>query len=330
MEKRFKDFKLDEVFELYCTKDNNNIEDSILKTLKDNLILYLAAGINKFHLEPIKFKLNVKYPNKYKYVINDQRRLDFYHDSLDKTGFNVIVKLLEFNTSITDITFRSMDLTDDDFLFILTAIKSNRGNEFKLVDIGHNLVTNKSCQVLAELFNLGTKQFPLRGISLKENNEINAEGLKIFADTLANCNTSLRTLNLCGLNLADDFADSLTKIITKCQNLDSLGLCHNKFTSQLIKSTKNNFISSSSLTQIDLTANTLTGSVGDFCDIIKKNNTLQTVILRCCGYTSIDAKKLISSLKAKSGCTLFFDLRGTNNLGEDCLTELAGIKGANK
>ena len=128
----------------------------------------------------------------YQKINNNLTRLCITGAVLENGGGNVITDTLRWCRNLNTITFPNNNITDEQLLPLIEAIKGGCKTSLEQLYLYENRIGNSGCHALATL--LGDPNTKLHYLDL-DNNRIDTEGSTVIANSLAN-NTKLEALYL--------------------------------------------------------------------------------------------------------------------------------------
>lgn len=270
------------------------------ETYAQNMLIFCAAMINKFYIEPKRFFKDDMEREKFakcfrKYDEDCKLEWKFFNKKLDKFGLKVVSNVLIFNSSLKSIMIRGCSIDDEDVKFLLSYV--NRNNTLETLDLMYNTITNVGCKYIQDFL---VQNQHLKGLAIGMNKEISQEGLEYISEGLI-VNYTLQHISLQGMRMDDSHAEIINKILTHNKGLKRIDIQNNKFTKISIELWKPALEKNTHLTGFNLFGNQITDEGGFIlADILLNHPSLSRIELNCTGLSRCGDKLLNSFRENKN------------------------------
>jgi hypothetical protein len=199
------------------------------------------------------------------------------------------------------INLDRQSLTDQDMPIVVQQAVIRK--QCKMLHLSDNRITSQGISVLVKELHNNTI---LEGLSIF-NNCLGDKGVYSLAQVLSENNTTLKTLSLGYNDITDEGADYLAEMLKKNRTLIELWLPWNKISDRGVQLLANALIQHNNTLKklsLDLNKSINDSSVSVFIDMMKQNQSLNTLHIRDCKLTKAGKESLREVAKSKKNIEL--------------------------
>jgi Ran GTPase-activating protein (RanGAP) involved in mRNA processing and transport len=249
------------------------------------------------HCNPVVISSASKSPRKYLSVRNmslfkvmmSSRKPEMYQNlKLEKTIAKCEPRAL--------IDLDRQSLTDQDISMVVQQAMGSK--QCTMLRLSDNKITSEGVSILTEALHNNTT---LEGLYIF-NNRVGDKGVCSFAQVLAENNSTLTTLSLGYNGITDEGAEYLAEVLKKNRTLSELWLPWNRISDRGVAMLADALMNhNTSLKKLSLDMNELVTdlSVTFLIDVIKQNQSLDTLHMRDCKLSKTGKAKLHEVAKSK-------------------------------